>query len=263
MIARLFKTLRLIVVGAMVVVVAACATPATRTVPISEAEIKREKQAQTELAKKYPPKEIKRKHKELSYYQKRLTRIATPLSKAAEKISRNGQCNYKYKVIDQPGLIAYTDGKSVVMTPEMMDFLETDKELSTVVAHELAHNIMGHHEKQMQNAIIGVVVDIVAAANGVSTGGLFSGVGSMSFSQGFENEADYVALYVMANANQDITHVHEIWRKLTIQTKSGTTASFFSSHPSNPERYLRMQKTIHEIQAKKKSGQKLVPNFSA
>lgn len=262
MMVRLYKVLRLVVVSTMVLVMAACATPATRTVPISDAEIKREQQAQNELAKKYPPKEIKRKHSDLASYQKRLDRIAIPLSKAAQKISRNGKCNYKYKVLDKPGLIAYTDGKSVVMTPEMMDFLETDKELSTVVAHELAHNIMGHHEKQMQNAVIGMVVDIVAAANGVSTGGLFSGVGSMSYSQGFENEADYVALYVMANAKQDISHVHEIWRKLTIQTKTGTKASFFGSHPSNPERYIRMQKTIVEIKNKQKAGQKLVPNFS-
>jgi predicted Zn-dependent protease len=122
---------------------------------------------------------------------------------------------------------------------------------------------MHHHSKQKQNTILGAILDIAAATQGIDTQGVFSGIGSMSYSQGFENEADYVGIYVLALAGYDVSNVHQIWRKMTIQTGAGTKASFFSSHPSNPERYIRMQRAIEEVKEKQRAGKKLEPNFKA
>lgn len=248
-------------VVALVSTLAACAAPATKTIPISDAELRQERQTQSNMARVYKPKPVVRKHKELSFYEDRLKRVSAPLMQAAKKLSKENHKNYAFKVVDQEGLNAWTDGKSVTFTPVMIDFLETDKELAVVIAHELSHNIMQHHSKQKQNTIVGAVLDIAAATQGINTNGMFSGIGSMSYSQGFENEADYVAVYVMALAGYDISNVHQIWRKMTIQTGSGTKASFFSSHPSNPERFIRMQRTIEEVKAKQKAGKKLEPNL--
>lgn len=254
--------LRLIFISVTVAMLSACATPTTKSEKIGKHELKQERNAQRELAKQQEAKKIARKHKDLAIYETRLRKIADPLANAAQQIGKAKKRTYKYKILDKKGLIAYTDGTTVVFTPEMMDFLETDKELAVVVAHELSHNIMGHIGKKQINVILGSFVDIAAAVKGINTGGLFGNIGGMTYSQAFENEADYVAIYVMALAGYDISNVHEVWRKLTIQTNSGVDSEFFSSHPSNPERYLRMKRTIAEVQTKQAAGQKLEPNFA-
>lgn len=261
MLANIKLKIKTALIVGLISTLTACASPATKTIPISDAELRQERQTQTNMARVYKPKPIVRKHKEITYYENRLKRVSTPLMQAAKKLARTKQRDYAFKVVDKEGLNAWTDGKSVSFTPVMIDFLETDKELATVIAHELSHNVMGHHAKQKQNTIVGAVLDIAAATQGIDTHGAFSGIGSMSYSQGFENEADYVAIYILALAGYDVSNVHQIWRKMTIQTGTGTKASFFSSHPSNPERFIRMQRAIEEVKAKQKDGKKLEPNL--
>jgi len=56
---------------------------------------------------------------------------------------------------------------------------------------------MGHLDKKKTNHMLGTIIDLAAAANGVSTRGTFANMGAKAFSQDFEAEADYVALYYM------------------------------------------------------------------
>ena len=42
---------------------------------------------------------------------------------------------------------AFADGTKVFLTRGMMRFAQSDEELALVVAHETAHNIMGHIDK--------------------------------------------------------------------------------------------------------------------
>jgi predicted Zn-dependent protease len=241
----------------------ACAAPATNAAKLNDADVRREQQKQKEMAKNGTKKQIVRKHKDIAYYQNRLNRVAGPLEKSAKKYCKKGNCNYAFKIADREELNAWADGKSVNFTPIMIDFLETDQELAVVVAHELSHNVMGHIGKQKHNTILGTIADVAAAVNGIDTGGLFGSIGQMSYSQGFENEADYIAIYIMANAGYDISNVNHLWRKMSMQTPQGIHSSFFSSHPSNPERFLRMQKTIDEVKAKKLAHKPLEPNLKS
>jgi predicted Zn-dependent protease len=240
-----------------------CASPATRDIALNPHDIQREEQAQYQIARQTKAKSVvKRKYQDLRHYQAKLQRVAPPLMRAAQKICRGGNCSYNFKVANQNILNAWADGHTVYVTPVMIDFLDSDKELAIILAHELSHNIMGHIGKQQQNALIGAIFDIAAAAGGVDTGGTFTGIGASSYSQSFENEADYIAIYIMALAGYDISNVHHIWRKMSIQSPSNIGQSFFSTHPSNSERFLRMQKAINEVKTKKANGLKLNPNYN-
>jgi predicted Zn-dependent protease len=44
---------------------------------------------------------------------------------------------------------AFADGEKVVITKGMMRFVENDRELSLVIAHEMAHNAMGHTDNKL------------------------------------------------------------------------------------------------------------------
>lgn len=240
-----------------------CGAPVTKGMKISDRELQQERQLHKDMVKKHPQKKVSdKKHSDLNIYKNRLHKVYPRLQKAAQQICQRDSCNFDIRLQDQKVLNAWADGRTVNITPVMLDFLESDTELALILAHELAHNTMGHISKKTQNSIIGLVVDVVAAANGIDTGGTFSSIGAHSHSQGFENEADYIAIYIMALAGYDISNVNTIWRKMSVQSPDGIHGSFFSSHPSNPERYLRMKKTIDEVKSKQNSGQKLAPNFN-
>lgn len=243
-------------------ILSGCAGPTTKKIVLDKNELRQEQQAHRDLAKKAHQKKIsERKHKKLSIYHLRLEKISPKLMQAAQKVYNNNKTQYKFKIADENVLNAWADGRTVNITPMMMDFLETDQELALILSHELSHNIMGHIGKKQQNSIIGTILDLAAATQGVNTYGTFGTIGAVSYSQGFENEADYVAMYIMANAGYDISNAHTVWRKMSVENPGSIEKSFFSSHPSNPERFLRMKKTIDEIKAKQQAKQPLMPNI--
>ena len=108
-----------------------------------------------------------------------------------------------------------------------------------------------------------MLLDMLAQSQGIETGGQISkigaGIGQYHYSVDFEKEADYVGLYILARAGYDVNGANDFWRRFTVQNPGGLKSSY--THPSNPERTLSMKKTAAEIEAKKKSGQPLLPNL--
>lgn len=155
---------------------------------------------------------------------------------------------------------AYADGKHIVVSKGMLRFAENDLELSTVIAHELAHNIMHHMDAKKSNYWLGTVADIAAALAGVNTQGSFSRMGAMAYSQDFESEADYVGVYVQALAKQPIENVAGFWRRMAAEHPGGIKENHGSSHPSTPERFIAIENTVQEIRNKQKAGFALVPD---
>lgn len=182
------------------------------------------------------------------------------------KIQLEQMCHYPARVVRHSTLNAFADGDQIYVTTSMMRFA-TDYELSTIVAHELAHNAMDHIEKQQKNtifgAILGAVVDVAAAAAGYNTGGVFTSegakLGSITHSQDFEREADYVGLYAMALAGLPLDSAPQLWRHMAQQNPE--QISFAGTHPTSAERFVRMARAIEEIQYKQENNLALRPEM--
>ena len=176
-------------------------------------------------------------------------------------------CTFNLEIKGTRGVNAYTDGQTVYVTAPMMLFASDDDHLAFVLAHELAHAIMDHVSAQSGNvavgALIGVAVDLLAASQGVDTGGSFTQTGAnvalTQYSPGFEQEADYIGLYILARAGFPIEKAPDFWRKMAQFEPSGIYVR--GTHPSYPERYIAMQKTILEIRQKQAQGLPLMPNL--
>jgi len=162
---------------------------------------------------------------------------------------------------------AYADGKNIVFFKGMVDFFKTDEEMALVFSHELAHNSMKHIDAKKKNAvlggILGLVLDIAAAAGGVNTNGDFtrmaSNVGAGAYSVEFEQEADYVGLYFMAQAGYKIDDAPNFWRRMA--TSNSASISMKSSHPTHPERFLALETAVKEIKEKIANNQPLKPEM--
>ena len=144
---------------------------------------------------------------------------------------------------------AFTDGENLYLTQGMMGFVESDDELAMVVAHELGHIVGGHVQKKKMNAfwgaLGGALLDGLAARyGGVNTGGAYSEAlavaASRKYSQDFENEADALGAEILAAAGIDFFDAINFWRRISMESPGGVAASHSASHPSSPERFIRL-----------------------
>lgn len=152
---------------------------------------------------------------------------------------------------------ARTNGREILVTAGMAERLD-DEQIRTVLAHELAHCTMGHITRAGVNSALGLMFDLAFLTQRVWLGGVFSRLSRDAMSINIEREADYVSMYLLANADFDTAGRAEIWRELADEVTF--RSSFFTTHPYSPERYLLLTKTHEEIERKRQNGEELVPN---
>lgn len=254
----------------------ACVAPTTQNPDVTRAEMATEQQAQARAAKMAPINFNAKKNygkNQVEALALRLGPIAARVSRASGSMCRDlhgSSRDCSFTVILNPhehGLNAHADGQNVVIYPAMIDFARNDNHLAFVIAHEFAHNIMGHVSAQRQNVslgtLLGTVADVAAGAGGMNTQGVFGQVGSqqgmLHYSSAFEAEADYVGLYILARAGFRIEEAPDFWRMMSLAEPDAVYIS--SSHPNNPARTIAMTKTVGEIRAKQRARQPLIPNI--
>jgi hypothetical protein len=192
-------------------------------------------------------------------------------SRTAVEVTRHGideflyvvplrACNYEVLLINSDQINAWADGEHVIITRGLMRYTKDDTQLALVVAHELAHNVMGHIKAKKRNAALGSIFDLLAAvAFRVNTGGTFRNIGALSYSKAFEAEADYVGLYLVARAGYDINEAPNFWRLMA--AADPRSIGYSKTHPSSPERFIAMEKTVQEIRGKIATGMPLRPEM--
>lgn len=148
-------------------------------------------------------------------------------------------CDYKLRLSGSNAINAYADGRNITLTSGMMDFVESESELALIIGHELAHNTMGHVRKSVTNYIVTL--------------------GGTRFTRPFESEADYVGLYYMVRAGYLPEGVEAFWQRLAKVAPRNITRA--KTHPTFPDRYLRLAATRKEILAKQDAQVPLYPNF--
>jgi len=266
-----FLTITLITLSLLI----GCAKPTTVIPASTQQEVLLEQQQQTKIAKQGSKAAATAKApttQQLNEAKQRLAHIAPAIAKAGAQLCQQlfglplSECSYNFKVEADKTINAYADGKNVVVTTGM-DFANKDDELALVLSHEVAHNIMGHIQKSKKNSVLGgatgLLLDVLAASQGIDTGAEFTKkgmqVGALRFSSEFEKEADYVGLYITAIAKYPIDNAPSFWRKMSVNSPNAIYIS--TSHPTNPERYLLLEKTVAEIKQKQKNGVVLQPQI--
>jgi Zn-dependent protease with chaperone function len=171
-------------------------------------------------------------------------------------------CDYPLNYRANSQVNAFADGGAIYLTRGMLRFAADDRELALVIAHELAHNTMGHRGKKTVNATVGLIFDLLGAAAGVNTGGVFSDIGAQAFSQDFEREADHVGMYYLARAGYPTEGVADFWRRMATEHPSSIRTNHSATHPPTTERFLALESIGAQIRAKAARGEPLEPDRS-
>ncbi|MBF2735712.1 MAG: M48 family metalloprotease [Betaproteobacteria bacterium AqS2] len=191
----------------------------------------------------------------------RLRRDGREFERAVEP---RAACRSEVGIAPGAEINAYANGSQVGIARGMLNFVESDEELAFVVGHEIAHNVMDHVDITRGNMLIGSILggllDIAAASGGVYTGGAISSAGMEAGrrlkSVELEAEADYIGLYMLHNAGFDISGGADFWRRMGAE---GGNLYASTTHPTTPQRFIAMRKTIAEIEAKAARGEPVLP----
>lgn len=146
---------------------------------------------------------------------------------------------------------AWASPGQITVTNRLLEFMHSDDELAIVMGHELAHLTQGHLAKGLGTSVLG---NVLATAIGQVThipmlGDLAGGAAQSAFSRDFEREADYVGLKHAFRAGYDITVGPRLWERVATELPQRVTIPWLSTHPSEPERMLRLRKEVEEITA--------------
>lgn len=152
-------------------------------------------------------------------------------------------CASRFQLLPGPGLNAKADGRYVQVSGGLVEFVRTEDELALVIAHELAHNILGHRAR--------------LDAAGVSRG-LFAGFGkNRGRIRETELEADRLALYLMARAGFDPSIAPAFWARFGRKLVPGFLSD--GTHPGTSERVRRAEAEIARIRQQQAAGQQPTP----
>jgi hypothetical protein len=149
-------------------------------------------------------------------------------------------CRYEVAIIDADTINAYSDGRRITLTRGVLEFVSNDDELSFVLAHEIAHNILQHPAVFKFNQTLESFLRAVGPES--------DGSKSLEARQGFEIEADKLALYIMARAGRDLEAALSLMARLNAREPDFEPRTYSGAHPPTRTRWGMMEETIREIE---------------
>ena len=149
-------------------------------------------------------------------------------------------------------------GGKVAVYTGILNLAQTDDELATVMAHEIAHAIARHGAERMSQMLLvqlgGIAledalktksettVELAKVAYGAGTGLLYV----LPYSRTHEQEADYMGLIYMAKAGYDPHAAISFWEKMQREFEGREPPEFLSTHPSSQRRIENLKRWLPE-----------------
>lgn len=163
-----------------------------------------------------------------------------------------------FDMVDRQEINAGAGPDLILVTYGMMNFVRSDDEIAVVLAHELAHITKGHITKisgvQILTGIaaigVGILSDYLSPGSGTDVVRAASGVSEIfnrSYSRDLEREADYFGLQYAKLAGYNYEVGTQVWERFAIEVPKSMVQSYLNTHPTSPERMVRLQKIIEEL----------------
>jgi hypothetical protein len=149
-------------------------------------------------------------------------------------------CGSRFQVVPGDNLKAQADGAYVQISAGSVAFAQNDGELASVLAHELAHNMLRHR--------------VTLERQGALKQGLFGpGARNARLIRATEIEADRLSPYLMANAGYDPRDAIRYWMRHGAQR--GDRWFRTGTHPRWRERVRLIETEVARIEAARAKGE--------
>ena len=155
---------------------------------------------------------------------------------------------------NSPLINSYADGRRVMVTRGMLDFVQSDDELAYVLAREIATNIVSTAPRSDVAALIDRLHTL-----GVQPGGPADDIAPPPFNVATDLAADRMALYLLARAHYRLAGVHDFWQQLATIDPADMRTSHAAMHAPIAERLGAIAGELPVVRMKEKTGRPLTP----
>jgi predicted Zn-dependent protease len=185
--------------------------------------------------------------------------VAEYVNRVGQNLVRNSDAKVPFtiKVIDDESVNAFAlPGGFFFVNSGLILKADSEAELAGVMAHEIAHVAARHGTRQATRGQVAQLATIPLIFMGGWGGygarqaaSVLIPVGFLSFSRGFEKEADMLGLQYLYKTGYDPGAFVDFFEKIQSleKKKPGTMSKIFSSHPPTDDRIEDAQKNIQEI----------------
>jgi len=162
-----------------------------------------------------------------------------------ENIQPN-DCRWNNTVVRSPLFNAFIKGSGqIVVSTGLIDKITYEDELAFVVAHEVAHQVLDHIDKNKGIVVAGTILAGLLLDNFIGGVVFGNGVGQV-FSRKHESSADALALRIILLAGYDPAKARYVLMRMA-KMDVRLTSKFMQSHPSGIERIVMYDKILGRL----------------
>ena len=181
------------------------------------------------------------------------------INRLAQNLARNSDLKVPVtaKLIDSAEVNAFAlPGGFLFVNTGLILKAETEAELASAMAHEIAHVAARHGTRQASRGQIVNLASLPLIFMGGWPGyiirqgaGLALPMTFLKFSRSFEQEADLLGLQYLYKAGYDPTAFVDFFERMEAleKKKPGTVSELFRSHPNMSSRIKNTQKNVQEL----------------
>ena len=168
-----------------------------------------------------------------------MTKRVMDLGQRIGDVSDRKEVNYTFRVIDKDEVNAFAlPGGYIFIFRGLIEKVESDDELASVIAHEVAHVVARHSVKRLQGGIGYTILQMLMVATGTSSktaGDIDSALGQliMSYSREDEALADKIAIRYLKAAGFNPMAIVDFLKKLQQVDREAPIKPYrhYRSHP--------------------------------
>ncbi len=170
--------------------------------------------------------------------------------------NNNSTIKYRFLIVNHPSINAFaTPGGVIVINSGVILKTNSEAELASVLAHEIAHVKARHlsrmHEESSKvdiSTALSVIATVVAGMYDTETLGktliTTKGISTqkqISFIREHEKEADRLAISILVNANINPKAMSEFFKTLLEENNDSNALEFLRTHPLSKNRIIETQ----------------------
>ena len=167
-------------------------------------------------------------------------------------------CAFAIDIGNAPNVNAYADGKRIMITRGMLEALPVDDDVAVILARELAHNVLQHARQLQQTVTVSGVIDSLLPLQPEPSSYAGSG-GIKPATEKMDQEADRLAMFMLARAGYDPMHLVRVSQKLANIAPASQLNSYSALHAWTEERRSLMHTILRDIHQKQSTKKALVP----